>query len=71
MVRDRVAHAERQAVNTACQGSAADLVKYAMVHLEAALEKLLPPEAVRLVLQVGWASPCRAPRLAIISAGVR
>lgn len=32
------AHAERQAKNTVCQGSAADLVKAAMVHLHRRLE---------------------------------
>eukprot|EP01063_Lacrimia_lanifica_P000482 TRINITY_DN1023_c2_g1_i1.p1 TRINITY_DN1023_c2_g1~~TRINITY_DN1023_c2_g1_i1.p1 ORF type:complete len:642 (+),score=215.94 TRINITY_DN1023_c2_g1_i1:203-1927(+) len=41
------AFAERMAVNTVCQGSAADIVKHAMVHLHAAL----PAEAA-MVLQI-------------------
>lgn len=40
-------HAERQAVNSICQGSAADLVKVSMIDLH---EKL--PEGAAMVLQV-------------------
>lgn len=45
--------AERQATNTVCQGSAADLVKSVMLHLHGALESdpLLVGKAT-MVLQV-------------------
>lgn len=46
------AQAERQAVNTICQGSAADLVKLAMIQLHKQLQQQLPAEACRLLLQV-------------------
>lgn len=53
MVAGRRAAAERQALNTAAQGSAADLCKLAMtaVHRRAAAE--LPLDSCRLLLQVG------------------
>ena len=46
------AQAERQAVNTICQGSAADLVKLAMIQLHKQLQQQLPAESCRLLLQV-------------------
>jgi DNA polymerase I-like protein with 3'-5' exonuclease and polymerase domains len=48
------AQARRQAVNTVCQGSAADLAKAAMAGCCAALAGRagLPPGAARLVLQI-------------------
>ena len=46
------AQAERQAVNTICQGSAADLVKLAMIQLHKQLQQRLPAESCRLLLQV-------------------
>ncbi|KAK9836945.1 hypothetical protein WJX81_001769 [Elliptochloris bilobata] len=49
----RRSRAERQAVNSICQGSAADLVKWAMVDLHARLRAAFPsPCACRLLLQV-------------------
>ncbi len=44
--------AERQAVNTVPQGSAADLVKQAMVQLVARLEERGLAQQCRMVLQV-------------------
>lgn len=43
-------HAERQAINSICQGSAADLVKVAMIKLQDAL-----PEGAVMILQVMYA----------------
>ena len=48
------AQAERQAVNTICQGSAADLVKLAMIQLHKQLQQQLPAESCRLLLQVQY-----------------
>ena len=45
--------AERQAVNTVCQGSAADLVKLAMIQLHQKVQQELPADSCRLLLQVG------------------
>lgn len=44
--------AERQAVNTICQGSAADLVKLAMIQLHKQLQEVSPAAACKLLLQV-------------------
>ncbi len=46
------AQAERQAVNTVCQGSAADLVKLAMIQLHRQLHQQFPGGTCRLLLQV-------------------
>lgn len=49
--------AERQATNTMCQGSAADLVKWAMLQLNAALEsdpQLVGKAALVLQVRAGW-----------------
>ncbi len=46
------AQAERQAVNTVCQGSAADLVKLAMIQLHQQLHQQFPGGTCRLLLQV-------------------
>ena len=48
--------AERQAVNTVCQGSAADLVKLAMIELHKQLRQQCPAESCKMLLQVGIAS---------------
>jgi DNA polymerase-1 len=48
--RQQVAAAERMAVNTPIQGSAADIIKVAMVELEARLARELP--TTKLLLQV-------------------
>ena len=50
---DHSAQAERQAVNTVCQGSAADLVKLAMIQLHQKVQQELPADSCRLLLQVG------------------
>lgn len=50
--------AERQAVNTVCQGSAADLVKLAMIQLHQKVQQQLPAESCRLLLQVGRCCMC-------------
>ena len=52
------AQAERQAVNTICQGSAADLVKLAMIQLHKQLQQQLPAESCRLLLQVQCMTAC-------------
>ncbi|KAL4428417.1 hypothetical protein ABPG75_002506 [Micractinium tetrahymenae] len=46
------AAAERQAKNTVCQGSAADLAKAAMVRIHSRLARELPQGAARLTLQI-------------------
>jgi DNA polymerase theta len=46
------AQAERAAVNSICQGSAADVAKAAMVAIHARLRAELPPGAARLVHQI-------------------
>lgn len=48
--KDAGGKADRQAVNTACQGSAADVVKYAMVKLDRRIAAELPPNTARMVL---------------------
>lgn len=45
--------AERQAINTVCQGSAADVVKRAMIALPARLQELGLDGHCRMVMQVG------------------
>ena len=47
--------AERQAVNTICQGSAADLVKLAMIQLHKQLQQQFPAGTCKLLLQVSIA----------------
>ncbi len=47
------ARGERQAVNSVCQGSAADLVKQAMVQLVARLQERGLAQHCKMVLQVG------------------
>lgn len=44
--------AERQALNTVAQGSAADLCKLAMAAVHRAAASQLPPDSCRLLLQV-------------------
>ncbi len=51
------AQAERQAVNTICQGSAADLVKLAMIQLHTQLHQHFPGGTCRLLLQVTFSPP--------------
>lgn len=50
---EQTAQAERQAVNTVCQGSAADIVKGVMIELIQQLEDLELSKYCRLLLQVG------------------
>ena len=49
---DARSQAERQAVNSACQGSAADLVKLAMIQLHKKVLQELPADSCKLLLQV-------------------
>lgn len=49
---DTRSQAERQAVNSACQGSAADLVKLAMIQLHKKVLQELPADSCKLLLQV-------------------
>jgi DNA polymerase I-like protein with 3'-5' exonuclease and polymerase domains len=48
----RRSYAERQAVNTVVQGSAADMVKQAMVHVSLALEGQGMSGRARMCLQI-------------------
>jgi len=50
---DKASYAQRQAVNSVCQGSAADLIKLAMINIHRRVEKELRSQKLcRLVLQV-------------------
>lgn len=53
---EQTAQAERQAVNTVCQGSAADIVKGVMIQLVQQLEEKDLSRHCRLLLQVGAAA---------------
>lgn len=55
------AHAERQAVNTTVQGSAADLAKTAMIVVEKAIYKTFP----QTLCAVGKEFTLNAPRLVL------
>ncbi|KAH3731304.1 DNA polymerase theta [Pelomyxa schiedti] len=48
----KLKRAERQAVNTICQGSAADLVKYAMVTVDNNLQSMGFRDTTRLILEM-------------------
>ena len=48
---DERSQAERQAVNSVCQGSAADLVKLAMIQLHQKVQQQLPGDSCKLLLQ--------------------
>ncbi|KAK9824289.1 hypothetical protein WJX72_009203 [[Myrmecia] bisecta] len=46
------AAAERKAINSFCQGSAADMIKLAMINVHAELASSFPADACRLILQI-------------------
>jgi len=50
----KAAHAERQAVNSVIQGTASDIIKYAMINVDRALSQQWPAEAQapRLLMQI-------------------
>ena len=50
--RAKVAYAHRQAVNSVVQGTAADIIKLAMLLVERHCCEAYPPGAATLVLQV-------------------
>ena len=61
--RQRIALGERLAVNTVLQGSAADLIKRAMIHIHRRIQKENRPS--RLLIQVHDELVCAVPRSAV------